>query len=345
MRLQGRCIGRIVELRLPGPVVAGIAAIAVSISLTPWSGAAGQQPPVPPAPPAAAPPAPAQAPTRQRLPAPIEVGGSDLLTKDGVQIRATFYPSTLGKEAVPVILLHGWKGSRRDFARLAPVLQAAGHAVLVPDLRGHGDSTQRMAGGSTVTITVDRMPPAEVARMVQFDLETCKAFLKQKHNAGELNIEKLSLIGLDVGATVALDWARLDWSWPIYPGLKQGQDVKALVLISPRWSVPGLSVQAALNHPGVRQQISVYIIVGQESSRDSGDAQRIYNLLARFHREPDPGQTVEGQDLFFVKFATSLQGRELMARFEQPIFDSILSFLDDRAAQLPVPWQERTGRK
>ncbi|NMC19263.1 MAG: hypothetical protein GYA33_02485, partial [Thermogutta sp.] len=88
-----------------------------------------------------------------------------------------------------------------------------------------------------------------------------------------------------------------------------------------------------------------YIIVGQESSREAGDAQRIYNLLARYHRVPDPGRTVEGQDLFFVKFATSLQGHELMARFERPIFDSILSFLDDRAAQLPVPWQERTGRK
>ncbi len=328
--------------RRPRPAIVGVITLGSLIALTGWDGAAGQQPP---APPAAAQTTPAPGATRPRLPAPIEVAGSELLTKDGVQIRATFFPSTLGKEAVPVILLHGWKGSRRDFARLAPVLQAAGHAVLAPDLRGHGDSTQRMAGGTTATITVDRMPPAEVARMVQFDLETCKAFLKQKHNAGELNIEKLSIIGIDTGATVALDWARLDWSWPIYPGLKQGQDVKALVLISPRWSVPGLSVQAALNHPGVRQQISVYIIVGQESSREAGDAQRIYNLLARYHRVPDPGQTVEGQDLFFVKFATSLQGRELVARFEQPIFDSILSFLDDRAAKLPVPWQERSGRK
>jgi len=341
-------------MRKPFWVVIVLVTLGILMGLAAWSGKVfGQQPPQPPVPaPAARPPVPAPAqhappaaPARQRLPAPIEIGGSDLLTKDGVQLRATFYPSLEGKESVPVILLHGWKGSRRDFVRLAPVLQGAGYAVLVPDLRGHGDSTQRMVGGTMTTIKVDLMPPAETARMVQFDLEACKAFLKQKHNAGELNIEKLSLIGMDVGATVALDWARLDWSWPIYPGLKQGQDVKALVLISPRWSVPGLSVQAALNHPGVRQQISVYLIVGRESARDVGEARRIYNLLARYHRVPDPKQTVEGQDLFFVGLPTSLQGRELMARFEQEIFDSILSFLNDRAAQLPIPWQERTGRK
>ena len=36
-------------------------------------------------------------------------------------------------------MLHGWKGNRTEYADLASFLQTQhGHAVLVPDLRGHG---------------------------------------------------------------------------------------------------------------------------------------------------------------------------------------------------------------
>src|SRR4051794_34095472 len=63
-------------------------------------------------------PAPAPVPTalRKKLPPPQNIG---LKTRDGVQLAATFYPSPLDresqKEAVPVIMLHGYKGSRADF--------------------------------------------------------------------------------------------------------------------------------------------------------------------------------------------------------------------------------------
>lgn len=310
--------------------------------------------PVPPRPPAPSPkpPQPATQPTaptsappasRERLPAPVEVGGTELLTKDGIQLRATYYPSNRGKDAAVVILLHGWKGSRKDFARLGPYLQQQGHAVFIPDLRGHGESIQRVLPFPG-TVTVDKMPPAEVARMVDMDLETCKRFLLQKNNAGELNIEKLCVLGIDVSAIVALDWARLDWSWPVYPGLKQGQDVKALILVSPKWSVPGLSVQRAMAHPAVTRTLSIYLMVGKDSQKDMADAQRIYNILSRFHPKPDE-EKPELQDLFFGKFPTSVQGTDLMMRFEQPVFQSVAYFIEQRVAKQPWPWQERGRRK
>lgn len=301
-------------------------------------------PPAKPAQPATQPTAPAPAPptSRERLPAPVEVGGTELLTKDGVQLRATYYGSNRGKDAVVVILLHGWKGSRKDFARLAPHLQQQGYAVFIPDLRGHGESIQRVLP-SPSSLTVDKMPPAEVARMVDMDLETCKRFLIQKNNAGELNIEKLCVLGIDVGATVALDWARLDWSWPVYPGLKQGQDVKSLILVSPKWSVPGLNVQAAMSHPAVARMLSIYLMVGKDSQKDMADAQRMYNIFARSHPKQNE-QSPELQDLFFAKFPTSVQGLDLLTRFEQPVFQSIVYFIEQRVAKQAWPWQER-GRK
>jgi haloacetate dehalogenase len=40
----------------------------------------------------------------------------------------------------PVVLLHGFPQTRRIWRHLAPRLAAAGHRVVVPDLRGYGDS-------------------------------------------------------------------------------------------------------------------------------------------------------------------------------------------------------------
>src|SRR5262245_11283871 len=73
----------------------------------------------------------AQAP-KKPLPPPKTI---DLKTKDGLDLKATFYGSNLGKEAAVIILLHGHKGRRSDFDALAAALQKLGHAVLVPDLR------------------------------------------------------------------------------------------------------------------------------------------------------------------------------------------------------------------
>jgi pimeloyl-ACP methyl ester carboxylesterase len=40
----------------------------------------------------------------------------------------------------PVLLQHGWAGTGYTWRHVAPLLAAAGRAVLVPDLRGYGDS-------------------------------------------------------------------------------------------------------------------------------------------------------------------------------------------------------------
>ena len=142
------------------------------------------------------------------------------------------------KDAVPVLLLHPFKGSRADFNDLALALQEAGCAVLVPDLRGHGQSTRRInADGKEVEIEQALMNHQDFEAMgyadtkTSGDVEACNKFLRAKNNLKELNIDKLVIIGAEMGAAVAIDWAQSDWSWPVLPGApKQGQDVKALDL-------------------------------------------------------------------------------------------------------------------
>ena len=278
----------------------------------------------------------------EELPSPVELGGNDLVTKDGVQLAATFYPGTQGKNTVPVVLLHMSKGDRKEYAGLAAYLQQRGHAVLVPDLRGHGDSTTVLMGNTTQELDAAKMPPAQFTRMVQYDMETLKAYLLRKNNEEELNIEKLCVVGAEMGASVALDWARADWSWPAYFGVgKQGQDVKALVLISPKWSFPGLPLKSAMAHPAVLRQLSVLIVVGKGSSKEARDASRLNSLFSRFHPEVPREEAAEKQDLFYGRLDTKLQGTSMLGVQGLNLEAMIGRFIELRLSRQSYPWRER----
>ena len=247
---------------------------------------------------------------KEKLPEPETL---TLSTKDGVQLRCTYYGSLKEKEAVPIILLHGWGGRRTDFDAFASALQSIGHAVIVPDLRGHGDSTERRsaAGGTTTIDSPEEMNKTDVANMV-LDVEACKKFLLEQNNEEKLNIELLTVVGVDVSGVIALNWAALDWSAVRLPTIKQGQDVKALVLISPQQSFRGVTTRPALAHKNVRADLSVMIMVGKNDRGSYSDAKRLHSSLARYHEEPEAAEIEAKKDLFLEEFDTSLQGKELL---------------------------------
>ena len=256
-----------------------------------------------------------------------------LKTADGIALAATFYPSTLGKNAVPVMLLHAAKGNRADFEQLALELQRAGHAVVVPDLRGHGDST-RMADRPAEPRAADCLAMIEKGG----DLETLKDFLMARNNAGELNIEKLCLVGIEMGAVVAIHWAARDWSWPMLTTGKQGQDVKGLVLISPEWSYKGLRIQDAVAQPNVRSDVSTMIIVGKGNSKMLQEAKRLHNALEKYHPPPS---TPEKQSLWLKTPQTSLQGTRLLNEKSMDVEQMILKFIELRLVTPPLARSER----
>ena len=276
---------------------------------------------------------------------PVDIGGPELVTKDGVQLKATFYPSAKGKEAVPVILLHMSKGDRKEYNTLAPFLQEQGHAVLVPDLRGHGESTSTLAGGKLDPGNID------LEQMVYQDMETLRRFLLQKNNEGELNISKLCVVGAEMGALVALNWARYDWT--SLTGERPPMHVKALVLISPPPSFPGLTTKQALANLGVRSQLSVLIVVGKEVGKYAEEAKRIHNIFKRYHPEPPKEQNLTKeqklnlQDLFYGPLETKLQGSKMLGVRGLNVDRAIAQFIDLRLVKQNRPelaWRDRSGK-
>ena len=250
----------------------------------------------------------------------MELGGTDLMTFDGVGLSATFYPGKGDKETVPVLLLHEYKGSRKDFAILAPALAEKGYAVLAPDLRGHGDSTSKMVirGGRRQVVKLDsaKMRASDFALMAKHDMGAFRRFLIGRNNQGQLNFNKLVIVGLELGAAIAVDWAAYDWSLPNYPGLKQSQDAKALVLVSPEWSYAGLHPSKSLNHAAISSLLPIMILVGKEDSRTASDAKRIHDKLQVVRREDFSGlsaaEAAEKMTLWYLPLPTKLQGAKLL---------------------------------
>ena len=103
----------------------------------------------------------------------IDVGG-------GVQLRVRH-----GGTGAPVVLLHGHPRTHTTWYRVAPLLVAAGHAVVCPDLRGYGQSTKPAT-------TEDHSPYSK--RAMAWDVLTL-----MRH----LGHDRFAVVGHDRGSYVA----------------------------------------------------------------------------------------------------------------------------------------------
>ena len=181
-----------------------------------------------------------------------------------VLLSGTYHYGNADKETVPVLLLHGPGGNRRDFTSLSDALANAGYAVLVVDLRGHGNSNKRFeitppqfsvqtiaqgrsgnrGGARTTTGIVPTAPPSrrlvdfrdkdddliskDYIDMARYDLPVFREELLKAHDAGVCNMNRLVIIGIDRGAALAAYQAMQDWGDRNSPRL-----TKTLILISP----------------------------------------------------------------------------------------------------------------
>jgi pimeloyl-ACP methyl ester carboxylesterase len=265
--------------------------------------------------PIADPPAPAAdvkkdaKPDKEKIPEPEDVS---LTTSDGVRLAMTYYPSNRGREATPIILLHMSKGGRTDYKFLAAMLQSQGFAVIVPDLRGHGDSTKQKVGGNEYTLSAAKLPVEQYKLMVDKDMYAVKEFLWEKNNAKELNLNKLCVIGAEMGASVAMNYTAFDAAGygdsdrgPHYGPLQLGLFVKALVLLSPEVSFKGLPLAPFSEE--IRKNIPVLILVGKDDPKSFGEAERVAKIFKRIPPKKDEDTTY-----FFKPLDTKLQGTKLL---------------------------------
>lgn len=292
----------------------------------------------------------------------------ELQTRDGVSIFCHWLPGRDDKETVPIIILHGWGDNRREYVGLAESLQSLGHAVIIPDLRGHGDSIERtLLNGSKQEIDREEMKTNDL-RMFKRDIEAVKGFLKKKNNEGSVNINTLCVVGVGVGGLFGLNYAVQDWSRDQNPRFsvggdvryRNGFDVKAYVLVSPETSFKGLTSTPAMGqlrtlYSGVlrHRKMSAMLVVGKLDRDGSQNVSRIHSALLRFHGPTprDRESQKEKQDLFLVEAPTKLSGKKLVKTRQFKLDETIAQFielrlvrkLDDNKWEEWLKWHERLG--
>jgi pimeloyl-ACP methyl ester carboxylesterase len=127
--------------------------------------------------------APARSATADPLPDPPTIAGFESRSADvGGGVTMHFW---IGGKGKPVVLLHGWPETGYAWRRVAPRLVAAGYQVIVPDLRGFGNSSRPAEG-------YDRMTMAEDVRRLVRD---------------GLHLWPVLLVGHDWGGSTAAAWA------------------------------------------------------------------------------------------------------------------------------------------
>jgi pimeloyl-ACP methyl ester carboxylesterase len=286
----------------------------------------------------------------QRPKPPTELA---LTTKDGVQLKITYYPSSAGHDAVPVVMLHDFGETRAVFNPLAVALQTprprevgtdpnTSRAVVTVDLRGHGESKLAVdRDGSTVELDATRFALEDFQAMVALDMEAVRSFLVEQNDTGMLNLNKLCIVGSGMGANVAVLWAARDWAAPPLPVRKQGQDVKALVLLSPQWNFRGLILRDAMKFPPVQQEISVFLAYGLADRKIAADSENMRKVWDRYHPEPPADQVQERKDFFVYDPDTRLQGTKLLNSPQFTMGPKIANFIEARVGNRNFPWVQR----
>ena len=291
---------------------------------------------------------------------------------EGIQLVATWFPPRLeddkkkkkkkpgnpkaseeedeepGKSTSPFILIHDWDRSRNDMLAMASFLQSQGHAVIVPDLRGHGDSIR--VRGSDDPIDRSKFKKSEKASSVG-DIDQCKRYLQERNNEGLINIDLLNVVAVGDSAHLAIAWALADWSWEPVAGIKQGKDVKSLILFSPSKTFAGSALKKMAKPPMISGKNATplpMLVVWGGQSEAAKECNAFIKVLRKFRPEApqqdDMATRWAKQNLFHLEAPTNMTGFQLAGN---PNAKQIWTFANDFVSQKVMsfeeqfPWQVR----
>ena len=278
-----------------------------------------------------------------------------LTTRDGWPIEITYFRSNAEdrKESPVVVLLHRLdpvRGSRLIWKNgFAKRLQQQRYAVVTVDLRKHGKSNREGNNDSAGKMRGRKgnhggLRPLDYFRMITEDLETVKTFILSEHHKEQLNVRKMAIIATEESAPIALNFSWNDWlKIPYDDGATfetrtpKGQDIRAIILLSPVENLPRTPSRpalASLRNP--EWDIAFLIINGAQDKLDRGNSQRIYKKLIGKGKNQDRVYFKEYENL-------KLRGTDMLGK-KINIEKIMLGFLSKHLQGLPDTWQRRRSR-
>lgn len=275
----------------------------------------------------------------------------DVTAKDGWPIHFTYYPSNKGKDASVVVLIHGLDGQNRnrvewDATRLAAQLSKAEFAVIAVDLRKHGDS--KAPEDAPARIRNAKVTKNDYIAMVSGDLEAIKKFIFNEHQNKKLNMKKTAIVAADASSVIAMNFTALDWlkkphddSSALATKTPRGQDVQAVVLLSPQEALTGMNTSKPLKLLR-RVGLASLLIYGEKNKTDSRAAIKFYKQLG------GENQNEAKPRIYQAGYNSNLRGINLMKIKGAPNSpgpsDYIIGFLKNHLGDIEIPWKNRESR-
>lgn len=235
-------------------------------------------------------------------------------------LAATYYPAKLGTTAPVVLLIHEKDRSGKDFEEaigelkgkgLAEHLQGVGIAVLIIDLRGHGANPRRTLA-------------AKDWRAMTGDLQASYLFLLDRHNRGELNLNKLGVVAVGEGAHLAAAWAATPGAAVSTEG--RNSDLGALVLVSPTAIEGRAGLESVLTKLAPR--VPLLLMVGERDDDSNASVKAVGPFVERTKTNK------------IELFPSSLHGYKLL-RLEPKASSVLTRFLDSTLKSRADEWEPR----
>jgi alpha-beta hydrolase superfamily lysophospholipase len=152
-----------------------------------------------------------------------------ITTEDKLVLVADLYRPPKAEEMAPAALLvHNAGGARGDLAEIAERLAKQGFAVLVPDLRGHGQSV------GPQSLAWQDMPEDEQQNTWAYAMRDLRAAADFLRKDDRIHASNLSMLGYMAGSTLATRHALRD------------ENVRCIVLLGPQAEQLGFDLQADL---------------------------------------------------------------------------------------------------
>lgn len=258
---------------------------------------------------------------------PIKLNQPDFVTEDQVQLCGLFYKGNADESTTPVILLHGKDGKKEDWEPVAKVLAGQGMAVLVPDLRGYGESTRAMkedySGGGVPFVRpsqykADSFTESDWDSMNTYDGWLWYDFLTMLHNEKKLNLRKLVFIGNGYGCAVAGNWIFGDWK----ATPKKGRFARGLILVSPEADEIYGKLGASRAKAG---SVHYKVFVGKLDEEKFADAEKAGLQLAK---EKDSVES-DARKVSVEAFSTDKEGMALLKVASYKIPEMIVQFINE----------------
>ena len=179
----------------------------------------------------------------------VKVETVTITASDRTEIKADYWPAKGDERAPAALLIHEAGSDRKSMTELAERLSKSGFAVLVPDLRGHGESIARPE--DAYAKLEDKEAKAKAWAFATRDIDAASRWLRAQKTIHSAN---LNLFGTGAGCALAVRHGAGD------------ENTRSLTLIAPEAEMLGFRVaEDLLDLDGVQ----TFVIASKEGKKDA----------------------------------------------------------------------------